>query len=628
MRRWHKLPGNATTQAPSTHVFVDTETLGDPAREGGRWGLHTLRLGCAVRVRLENGRPTRREVLRFDRVETWWDWLFAQLDTRRATWVWAHNAGFDLTVLEVWKLWTNREFVRRLAVLDDPPTILRGRWKGRSVTFLDSLNWWRVSLAVLGDQVGVPKLTQPPFDAPDSTWSDYCLRDVEVLEKAVVGVIGWLYEKDLGVMRSTSPGQSLQTYRHRFRMHPIDVHAEDRACIIEREGYYGGQLEVYYKGRVVKSEGLFDRGEAPASRRPKREVCGPVYHLDVNSLFPSVMRGNLFPCHWLGFTRGPPVQHMKELLSEYAVIARVQINGCDAKYPLRDETGVYHPVGRYWTTLAGPELHRALCHNHVAACSAVCWYKLGELFTQYVDYFWSLRKEYEQVGNQLYATLCKTMLNALYGKFAQRIGRWVDKKDLMAPEPWGGYVRVDPVSKLPIKMRSVGWAVQQEGGEEDAPHTFTAISAYVTSYARERMRWLRRVCGQRQVLYQATDSLHVLQQGYDRLVAAGEVDADQLGSLRLVETAEEGEYWGPNHYRLGSKVCLPGIARNAQLQPDGSYLQPEFQRLDSIIATEPLPGVQVRPINKKLTFPPVRGTVGPDGWVRPVVLGAEKGGEQ
>lgn len=97
------LKPNHGTEAASLHVVVDTETTPYPDKHGGGSCTHLLSTGLARRWRMEGGRQTRQAEVVFSDRNVFWNWLFAGLDARRPCWVWAHNAGFDLTALRLWE---------------------------------------------------------------------------------------------------------------------------------------------------------------------------------------------------------------------------------------------------------------------------------------------------------------------------------------------------------------------------------------------------------------------------------------------------------------------------------------------------------------------------------------------
>lgn len=624
MRKWQNLRPNHSTRAPAVHVFLDTETCGDKIDSGGKYGIHRLRLGCATSVRWEKGRFTRRKDIVFTDADSFWVWLSKHLDKKRPTWLWAHNAGFDLTATRFWELIENESYVPRLMVIDSPPTIIRGKLDGKSLTIVDTLNWYRFSLEELGKQFGLPKMRFPDFAEPDEVWLAYCKNDVEIILNVVYSIISFCREQDLGCLRTTAPGQSLQTFRHWCPDVLPSIHANEEAAQLERRAYYGGQTQVYYVGKVRNGRDYVP-GLGPCPEEFGRDGCvGPIAHLDVRSLYPFVMRTNPFPCRLKSVGRNLTVHELEALALVDGVIADVEVSTSRHTYPVRIGKQTTFAFGRFRTSLAGPELIRALRSGHVISVGIVASYDLRIMFRKYVDRLWELRCKNASEGNDAMDSVCKCLLNSLYGKFAQRIGEWVDDKSIEPPIPWGQWQEECPATGQPLTYRSIGGNAQRKGDEEDSPHTFVAISAYCTAYAREYMRMLRSVAGQQQVLYQHTDSLHCLPQGYQRLIESGYVDGEVLGKLRLVELGDEGEYWGVNHYRIGSKWVRPGIRRDAKQISETVFVQNEFRSLEQTLSKRPEAGVEVREVLKNVhTFRPL-GHIRPDGWVIPPCLSEDK----
>lgn len=612
----HQIQANKGCESPSNLIFVDTETVRQPSLFGEH-EVERFRLCCAVHLRLERGKVTRRHELYTAKQSLWWVFAEHWYDPRRPTWIWAHNLGFDATTLGLWRQIDLGNYRLARACIEDPPTILQ-TWAGdQKVWWCDSLNWFRCPLSELGESLGLPKLPMPERSAPDEDWFPYCMRDVQIVERAILSVIAWCREHDLGTFRPTSPAQAMQAYRHRFgpryrilanersrdgngrartvtRVLPV-LHGDPDVRHAERASYYGGQCECYRLGRVE----------------------GPIYHLDITHLYPAVMAGGYYPCRLVDVRQGLDPLQLMGIMSEQGVIAHVLLD-TDHPYPLRCPDGIVRYVaGRYWTDLAGPELLEAIEDHAVQDHGNVLVYDMADLFSEYVEYFWRLRRTYERSGNLAYAMLAKLMNNSLYGKFGQRAFRWRERHDVQAVQPWGQWVQRDPVSGEYGSWRAIGRLVQQEQHGGEAAHAFPAICAYVTSRGRHRMRQLKQVAGFGHYHYQDTDSLHVDQVGYDALMRAGEIRDCELGYLRLVETASWGIYHGLRDYQLEDRCIVAGVPARGERIGVGRWQADRFDGLASLTASGPAEAVPVRPTIIEYDRVYRHGQVQPDGRVVP-----------
>lgn len=622
---------------PTSICSIDTETWPVEVDGSRTMRLEVLRLGHARYCRLDRGHPTHRDSLAFSDRAVFWAWLSARLSARRQTWLVAHNVGFDLCTIGVWDLLDRGEMIldqRRRArrdgrasddgsasgegvfVTDDPPTIIpllaHG---GRKIMCVDTLNWFRMPLAVLGQALGRPKLPMPDRDAPDSAWAEYCARDCEIVELAFLRLAQWVRAERLGRLSYTAPGQAMTAFRRRFCMSAITRHSVPWAKALERESYYGGDTRCFYRGRVHR------RGETPLDDHgrviddPLLAPRGPVHLLDVTGLFPSVMRGNHYPialidgCEREHYTTdAPPHDPM-------TMIARVMIDTRDRSYPARRNGRRVYVRGRFCTALAGPELAAAVRDGAVAKWQSWAAYTLSPLFDQFVDHFWSLRLAAQRAGDMMIDLLAKILMNGLYGKFGQRSPGWRWRPDMQPLEPWTTWHVIDLAEDAVRECRAIGHQVQEriERGEHHA--AFPAIAAFVTSHARERMRRLLHIAGHENTFHMAIDSLVVNDSGLRALTLAGEVRARTLGALRLEHTAEDAEFFGENHYRLGDRFCRAGVRADAVRIDERTWVQDEFESLRGQLSHAPALGVHVARRTVRLASPRDSADCRRGGWI-------------
>lgn len=637
---WRFLRGNKGCESPR-HVFcVDTETnrVSHPTHPDA--SLEKLRLGVARYARIEHGKPGSRVEFAFNTIDQWWAWLARRVSTRSVNWIFAHGAGFDLRVLglggeiDQGRLRLLRPPTKSLdqsptastpparsglLVLDSPPLIFECWFPGgASLRFVDLRNWLNFPLAQVGQRLGLEKLTMPdPWD-DDATWLTYCRRDCEILERAALFLFAWQKEHDLGVFKPTLAGQAMQCFRHRFHSRKICLHDVEACKDFERDAYYAGRLAQFYCGEIRRSDKgvggcLFDKFNERAPR-----PVGPVFKLDVNALFPSVMRAGRFPCKLIDYA---PKAYDRQAIPAgegIGIIARVRLKAADHDYPQRVQGKVSFATGELETTLAGAEFRRAIDAGEVQEILAWAAYETSDLFANFVDYFWQLRLMAKLSGDWMASAMCKLMMNALYGKFAQRRHEWVNQPGRCAPEPWSSWFEIDGPSRTIQEFRSIGELVQLRTDRGHHPQSFAAISAFVTSAARVRMDALRTIAGYHNVYYQGVDSLFVSPLGLERLQAAGEVCDDALGKLRLEGESDEATFLGCGLYEFSGKWVRCSIRRGAREIKLGEFEQDQFESLERWASKPPIDGVTVRTITRKIGG--YESTVGltDNGWVRPM----------
>lgn len=620
----HKIiPGNKSNASPRYIVSLDTETLPNDPSPNGRTRTHRFRLGVAISGRLEGGKITRRHIAKFSSEHTFWRYLYSLTGPRHTTWLVAHNALFDLVVAGFPERFANGEMAidwprqkrininngnnrpanNAFCVIESPPTIIACRvaeTQGRLV-IVDSLNWFQAPLSVLGESCGIQKKPMPQFDESDETWFNYCQTDSEIVFETFVGLIKWVSDNDMGMFRYTGPGQAFAAYRHRFMAHRIFTHDNADVKKLERASYFGGRTEVFKMGQIDET----------------------VYQLDINSLFPSVMRDNEYPC----------VLDKYELLTEYTdklpdidyskSIMEVTLDTNNAIFPYRRDKIILYPTGVFNTVLCGHELKYARNKGYIRMGRSWATYRAACLFKLWVNTLWDMRQGYRASGEKLYDSFTKSLLNSLYGKFAQLAPAWINRPDILSNLPWTTWTEYNAATLETRQMRSVGWLAQEQIEREEMASTFPAISAFVTAAARMRMNGLRLTAGLDNVYYQGVDGLVVNQLGYDRLIAADEVVESQLGKLRLLLATNNGEILGCSDYRLGQKVVIAGRAKVYEDIEAGQLMQRKFSTTSQLFTVGC--GAQIEEYKDTWTRADVykKGIVQSDGWVRPYWLNNE-----
>lgn len=622
------LNGNKGTETPVNLCFFDTESL-EPIPLGEHAGVKlSLRLWVAVYVRWEAGKLTRRQVVRGHTPTEFWEHHERRQRKREPLWAFAHNLGHDLTQLHFWRELEGRRFTlgpvprginprtkkerppwKGGMCLEGRPSWLIVRGKFGTCRFVDTGNYWPSKLAAIGEAFGLDKLKMPAWAAPESEWFDYCQRDAEVCEVAVLDLMKRWRDEDCGVFKMTAPSLALAHFQHTARCR---VKGTDKLNIVlepnhpagkyEREAYYGGRVEPFYLG------------ELPAQ----------VHHLDCNSLYLSVMSGGLFPRKRAGFLSEPTPAALRRAMSCYGAVAHVLIRSDSDTYPLRLNDVQCHCRGTFWTWLLGPELQRALNRGHVAQVRENVLYSLQALFTGWADY-WFDRKQKAAALGTLGAgeyEFAKLVGNSLSGKWGQRGEFWKDRPGMVAQVPWGQWLAVSKRGRVVRRFRGVAGFAQERVKGAEPGHSFPAISAYITSYAREYMRSVFQRLPAGSLLYTATDSLIVTDAGLEALEAHELVDPTAFGKFKLLGTYPSVTVSGPNWYSLGDKQVRAGLhgrPRPFERHPERIEM---WQQLPSVIGSRPTGDVLVAHVDLKAAHATLKGTAGKDGWVEPFALAA------
>lgn len=620
-RTGHVIQPNHSNAIPRFILAVDCETNRTEKDGNSSEYAHTFRLGCVRWGRYAGGKIVGGGSIRFSSVQSFWNILNAISGPRHTTWVIGHNILFDLTLLGMDEQFTRSALVldapRRnrakseseddeeewtgLVVLENPPVIIGARiprTDGR-IVFVDTMNYFRCPLEEIGQQMGLEKLPLPAWSAGDDEWCDRCERDVDITFQCFIELMEWVKSNNMGMFRYTVSAQAMAAYRHRFCSTPIYFHDNLDVKKHERNAFIGGRVECFRIGRIDED----------------------VYALDVNSLYPFIMRHN--PCPYkMNWSECPddfrPIPNGIDLNK---CVAECQIDTTHGFYPYKGPNGIIYPIGQFTTYLCGPEANLAESMGHIKGIRFLANYDTEFLFSEWVDTLWGMRQGYKEAGNALYEMFVKNLLNSLFGKFAQRGSEWYpmgQPPDVLPWQQWFG-----PGDKLGTteEYRTVGWHLFRKGERPELANTMIAISAFVTAYGRRYMDNLRTIAGPGNVYYQGVDGLLVNQAGMDSLRAANWISETELGKLRVTMATNQAIIHNGNDYSIGGKVVIAGRAKVVSDPSERIIKQRTFSGLAGLFKPDNRDTIveSITEWTRNQHF--AKGNVQPDGTVAPIELG-------
>jgi hypothetical protein len=594
MRRAHWLKGNKGTPLPHAAVWLDTETSERFAQDGS--STHHLRFGwaCYQRTR-QRGVWTAEEWFRFTTPEELWAWIGTKARPRVRLYVYAHNWAFDGPVLDVFGQLPAAGWKLTRAIIESPPVIVAWRRDRSTVELLDTLNFWPVPLRQLGEHVGLGKLPSPGSSSSPGEWDTYCRRDVEVIRRATHEWWAFLTDHNLGGYAKTLAAQAMRAFRHRFMAHKILIDDDTSALLLARQALFGGRTEAYRLGRVR----------------------GPIDCWDINSMYPDVMATGLFPTVLRLHARAPTRAEWERWIPRWSAVAYVKLDTDSPQYPYRLNGRTVFPVGRFRTHLTTPELRAALQLGHLVDVEEIALYDSAPLFAGFVEELHGLRREAYARGENTRAWQLKVLLNALYGKFAQRGNVWKES----GPAPPGEvrtWREVDADSGEVRDFCTFGGVTQERGWEMESHDSHPAIAAHVTAYARQKLWSLIRLAGPGATLYVDTDSLWTWPEAAGPLSEVAHPTA--LGCLKHVERVEWLLLHGPKDYVTPAGIVCKGVRSSAEWVSPHVIVQSQWMGLRGMVELGKLSNPRTAQVTKRMLRRYEKGTVARDGAVSPLLL--------
>lgn len=591
-RRPHVLKSEKSLAIPRHLLFVDTETFQKTLTDGSI--EQTLRLGWACYYRRPYGRHVERtEWHYFDTCDSFWAFVADRCVPKHRLWIIARNMVFDFTVLKGWKHLTDAGYKLKFFHNKGACTIISVRKPRSSLVLLDSMNWFVESLEKTGERIGIPKMQIDFATCSTSELKAYCKNDVLIELENFKMFIRFLEERHVARLCYTRGSTAMSAYLLSHYSTKIYIHNNAQAIRLERDAYFGGRVECFFLGSLNSET---------------------YYIVDVNSIYPTVMRNNSYPVKYLKLSRDVSLKKIEAALVRKAVIAKVLIETDEPVYPVRRDRLTF-PVGLFWTSLCSPELKYALKHGHLRKVETMVTYAKANIFKSYVDKFYALRMEFRSQGVAEYEELCKKMLNSLYGKFGQKGENWEKIGDCP-----GEYDREELVFNMSghrvTKIRYLMGEIFMMVGTDECFDSFPGIAAHVTAYGRLFLWELMGRVGRGHYFYCDTDSLIIDGVGLDAV--RGLINKSGLGGLKIEETTDHVLIRGLKDYVTEKKSVIKGIRKNAVQISDGVYKQELWPGFRGLLRSGKTDVYTVKTVTKHLTRDYKKGTVMPDGSVVPL----------
>ena len=612
----HFIKRNADVRFPHDIIVVDTEAnIVVDSKTSTQ--TQTFRLGYAVILHWNQETQSwdeRQQPL--NDVIDWYTLLDWEIEPKKPILIFAHNAAYDYALLSMDTYLSSRRFELDSHVINSAFIVRAHRNDDdgfSGVTFASTTNFYPKSLAKIGEIFGDKKLAKPDFmNVSDSELMTYCAQDTKALTTFVKYIVAFVRENDLGNFQLTIAGQAFSAFRHRFMNAQILVHTYQDVLEMELKSYRGGRCEVFKMGKADS-----------------------IYKLDINSMYPFIMRENEFPSKIL--SNGLIAEDkfpLESIESGLSVMADCDIRLYEPAIAIKRDK-LFFPIGKARQVLAFPEIRYLLDNPEIGTIEKVhshVVYEQRNLFKEYVGFFYDIRTHAE---NEAQETMAKLFLNSLYGKLGQRsfeslklitdptqLSKIRFDMDLVGTNVMD-YMRDETIDRY----KRLGAELYQilESSEILAYDSCPIIPSCVTAYARDYLYDIIRKAGNENVLYCDTDSVFVTETGYDNLKPM--IHQTQLGKLK-VEEIGTCEIFGAKNYHFNDSIKLKGVKKNAEkLDETALCWKPDTYRQSQFITKQmryregtPDGTVTVRQIIKHISSDYDKGTVASDGIVHPLVF--------
>lgn len=589
-----KLPVVTSDVIPSRWLFIDTETR-EMTHKGKN--VHIFHIGWTCYIDRDRRDGHGGEVWHFWKNPTDMNMYIEGIGERkRGVYFVGHNIFFDLQACGFFRYFTAAGWTLEWMYDKGITYIMRIIKPGGAINIVSSTNWFNFSLKRLGAMVGHKKLDIDFEEATEKELKVYCRRDVEILVKSVDYLIDFVTSHSLGRLSFTRGAQAYTAFRRKFMPGRIVIHKVEEIRELERKAYFGGRTEAFQLGEISD---------------------GPFVTLDVNSMYPYVMSRFKYPVELVEYNKPRSLDNLKEIINRYGIIAEVEVDIPEPVYPVYYNKRTVFPVGRFTTYLCTEGFRHGLEHGYIKKVHNSAIYKMDNIFSDWVKYFYSLKVQYQREENMPMLMLVKAMLNSLYGKFGQRkimSELYVNTGD----NKYSRYnvINIDSGELTTITRIMNTEIVQYNQGE--APFSIPSIPAHVTENARLYLWNIINMAGRDKVLYCDTDSIKIRKK--DMHLVSTLLDPEGLGMLKIENESNELFIGGVKNYRTEVSRHIKGIPASAVEVEPGIFEYTTFTRQVTALRNRQITGLEMLTKLRSLTGRYEKGEVLEGGKIIPYSL--------
>lgn len=567
--RPHWLSPGGKTKSPQVVVSFDTETL--PTVRDGREIL-TLRCWDA-RIRHRGREPWRADTVDDWEGETPID-LAVVLETAALidseAWVFAHNAGFDLTVTSLPMVLAARGWEPVFVNLGEETCVFVLTRDGHRLVITDSWSWVRCSLATAAKDVGMRKVRLPDDDDTLAAWHHRCAHDVRILDELLARLLDWWDENELGAFAVTGSACGWRTLRARIQPRRILVGPEPPRTGFEREAIFGGRKEVWQVGRFQHHW---------------------VEDWDLAAAHLTVMATQLMPAAPIRADRFSPPPDPLAAPYGLGAVCRVEITTHVPCAPLRLGEDVWWPVGTFRTVLTTPELAQAVLLADGIRVLSAQWYRLTDHLQDWGRWCLDLQAQPDSEVPRVVKRVAKGWGRAVPGRFALRTSKLIRT----APATHAGWALEtghDLQSGRQLETITYAGKARTYLKDQDGTDCSPVVLAFVEGYVRAAMAQTLLARDPAALLQCNTDGWWEVRRRRGEPDAGASVPEPYKAVRKAV--SRDVTVMGPNHTDARGDRRLAGVPKDADRLDTGAYVWQDWPGLRWQIQFS-RPGEYVRP---------------------------------
>lgn len=530
----HWLKPNHVTRLPRRFICLDTEAITEhaPGRQ-----VQTFR--CAVAVfdhqDKKGAPPARAEWLRSSSLADTWAWVDARTHPRHRTVLVCHNLAYDLRILDAFRRLPELGWSLSMVRLGGDQAWCEWKRDGRTLLCVDSVAWFGVGIAALGELVGIAKPDLPGDDADEATWFARCEADVTILRAAWHRVMGWIESEDLGTFKPTGAGQGWAAFRHRWMDTPILHHGIDHIAESEREAAYAGRCEAWVWGQLGP---------------------GPWHEWDFHSAYAHIAEDCDVPTRLIGHSGARGAYKAISGSQGVATLIRATVTLSEPVLPVRGPHGILWPIGTITGWWWDVELDLAEREGATIEAHEGWRYEARPALRTWARWVLDTLDAPATVVDPVCRAVVKGWSRTVVGRFGSRWSTFDPIGEAM-PDGWMMATARRAGEAESFRLLSVAGTTWAETHRHDSPDSAVHVMSWIMAATRVRLWAAMRVAGLDTVAYVDTDGLMVSSAGSERLSGSG------LPGLRLKSAWRHVEILGPRQLVLEGRLKAAGVPSKA-----------------------------------------------------------------
>lgn len=526
------------------------------------------------------------------------NYIISKINKKSTLYIFTHNAAFDIWITGFLPFLGKEQWKLGFIYINGLTFILTVRKESSKIVILSTTNFFPFSLEKCGKMLSLLKRKVKFKSVSIEDLIAYCKQDTSIVTRLVQEYLNFIDAYDLGKFSYTRPSQAMCAFRHRFMHHNIYVHKEEKIIALEKACYFGGRCELWEQGLIGN---------------------GPFQSYDINSMYPFIMLNNVFPTRLCYFKEKSDIGIVKTALQNFSICCHCLIKTDIPLYPVRGKHKTVFPIGEFEAFLTTPAIKKAINYDHLKAVYEIAFYDQDAIFVDFINYFYGLRRQFQDIKNDIMQFNAKILMNALYGKFAELIPELeiYDTDDMTLKR-----------EKVVIHGKDTAYTMYQLLGKviiEKEKHigkrSLIAISAHITAMGRQLLNDIIQSIGFGRILYCDTDSIKGRAQ--DMKILNYPISDTQLGALKDEGRTNHFVINGLKDYVWGNTEVIKGVKKGSEKISDFEYLGERFMKPKTLMKYGIEDYVVIVEAPKTLKRDYDKGVVLPNKKIRPYKLPEE-----